>query len=61
MEIKTKRVVEKFQIQQFSVGTFLHVCFNSRIDIKKFSTAVGGDFYMFFLCLLAKIGLFPGI
>ena len=48
MEIKTKRVVEKFQIQQFSVGTFLHVCFNSRIDIKKFSTAVGGDFYMFF-------------
>ena len=39
IEIKTKEVAGKFQIQQFSVGTILHVFFRSVIDFRKPLTA----------------------
>ena len=49
IEIKTKEVAEKFQIQQLSVGTILHVFFRSVIDFRKPLTAVdGGDFDILF-------------
>ena len=36
MGAETKRIAGKFQIEQFSVGTFLHDCFRSKVDKRKF-------------------------
>ena len=44
MEIEAKKVAGEFQFVQFSLGTFLHACFTSKIAIMKISTAVGRGF-----------------
>ena len=55
MKMKNKRVVGgKFQMEQFSVDTILHVCFRSKIDTRKISTDIGRIFLY-----LAYRGKFP--
>ena len=36
MGAETKRTAGKFQTEQFSVGTFLHDCFRTKVDKRKF-------------------------
>ena len=44
--MKSKTVVEKFKVQQFSVSTILDILFTSKTDKKKLLTFVGANIFI---------------